>query len=42
MGSGGAGEESKKTGKPKANYMFEVMSEQEEKIMSAFRVIKTG
>lgn len=28
-------EESKKTGKPKANYMLEVMSEQEEKIMSA-------
>jgi len=28
-------EESKKAGKPKANYLLEVMSEQEEKIMSA-------
>jgi transposase len=31
-------EESKKSGKPKANYMLEVMSEQEEKIMSALGV----
>ena len=34
-------EESKKAGKPKANYMLEIMSEQEEKIMSSLGIEKS-